>query len=79
MNQAISMVRLVLKDEILIKYLVYALNSPLVQKTLIKQKKLVAIPNLTLEIIRECELPIPPYLEQERISNKIDLIFHCIN
>ena len=45
----------------------YALNAPAIQDKLTAQKKITAIPNLTLEIISDCLVPIPPLNEQRRI------------
>lgn len=71
-NQAVSMVRLVDTSEIDLKYLIYVLNSPEIQKYLTQQKKTTAIPNLTLEIIENCICPLPPLEEQHRIVDKIE-------
>ena len=50
------------------------MNSPVIQKSLISQRKITAIPNLTLEMISECLIPIPPLKEQNRIIDKIQEI-----
>ena len=71
-NQAISIVRLVNINDISLNYLIYSLNAPLIQKYLTKQKKITAIPNLTLEIIENCIIPLPPLAEQKRIVAKIE-------
>jgi len=71
-NQAVSIIRLVNSKEINLRYLVYALNSPVIQEILTAQKKITAIPNLTLEIISDCLVPIPPLSEQERIVEAFD-------
>lgn len=71
-NQAVSIVRLVNAHEINLKYIVFALNAPSIAQSLIGQKKITAIPNLTLEIIANCLLPIPPIAEQERIVKEIE-------
>lgn len=71
-NQAISIVRLINTREMDLLYLIFALNSPLIQKKLTAQKKITAIPNLTLEIISDCFIPIPPFFEQCRIVAKIE-------
>lgn len=77
-NQAISIVRLVNKDYLSLSYLIYSLNCPIIQRKLTDQKKINAIPNLTLEIIRNCVLPLPPLKEQKLIVDRVDeLISIC--
>ena len=71
-NQAVSIVRLIDPYQIDLKYLVFAINSPDLQKKLIGQTKVTAIPNLTLEIIENCEIPLPPIGEQKRIVETIE-------
>ena len=51
----------------------YALNAPAIQDKLTAQKKITAIPNLTLEIISDCLVPIPPLIEQRRIVKQFAL------
>ena len=70
-NQAVSIVRLVNSFEYDLMYLIIALNAPKIQKLLTEQKKITAIPNLTLEIISDCFIPLPPLAEQKRIVAKI--------
>ncbi|MBQ6504861.1 MAG: restriction endonuclease subunit S [Flexilinea sp.] len=69
-NQAISIIRPVDTVDVDLLYVIYALNSPVIQKFLTTQKKITAIPNLTLEIISECLIPVPPLSEQHRIVKK---------
>ena len=47
-NQAVSFVRMINTDLINVKYISYAISSPIIQNILIDQKKITAIPNLTL-------------------------------
>ncbi len=77
-NQAVAIVRVLKISEFNLLYLIYAINSPLIQKRVTKQKKITAIPNLTLEIISNCCVPIPPIKEQHRIVAKIDKILSYI-
>ena len=71
-NQAVSIVRLTNSGQIDLNYLVFAINAPDLQKMLIGQTKVTAIPNLTLEIIENCEIPLPPLAEQKRIVAAIE-------
>lgn len=71
-NQAIAFIRPIPHSDIALKYIVYALNAPLIQERLLKQQKVTAIPNLTLENIAACCIPLPPSDEQKRIVAKIE-------
>ena len=71
-NQAIALVRLVSVSDVNLKYLVYALKSAGIQTYLTGQRKITAIPNLTLEIIDNCMIPLPPLVEQNRIVAKLE-------
>ena len=72
-NQAVAIIRLVDSHSVDLRYLVYALNAPAIQDKLTAQKKITAIPNLTLEIISNCLVPIPPLNEQRRIVKQFAL------
>ena len=74
-NQAIAFVRLH-KNLFENMYLKYAIESPLVNNELLSKTKVTSIPNLTLEIISNCKIPLPPTLsEQQRIVNRIESMF----
>ncbi|WP_268164696.1 restriction endonuclease subunit S, partial [Mycoplasmopsis arginini] len=77
-NQAISIVRLINKHLIKLRYLTYVLNAPSIQKCLVDQKKITAIPNLTLEIISNCIIPIAPTNQQNNIVSKLDYLFSLL-
>lgn len=71
-NQAISIIRLVNLKLLNLEYLVYAINSPLIHRDLIGEKRVTAIPNLTLGIISNCLIPLSPIEEQQRIVEKLE-------
>lgn len=71
-NQAVSFVRLLNREKILVYYLQKVLSSFPIQQFLLKQTKVTAIPNLTLEIISNCIIPLPPLAEQNRIVERIE-------
>ena len=73
-NQAIAFVRL-FADKIDVNYIRNTIESPLINSVLTKQTKVTSIPNLTLEIIKDCPIPLPPFLEQQRIVERIEELF----
>lgn len=73
-NQAISFVRLK-NHSISAKYIKYSMDNPATQKLLLAKTKATSIPNLTLEIISNCLIPLPPLAEQRRIVDRIESIF----
>ena len=77
-NQAVSLVRWYNTTLFSVQYIEKAINSPGMQKLLLNQSKITAIPNLTLEIIRECLIPIPPLNEQKRIVKKVEYLFDLL-
>lgn len=74
-NQAIAIVRLVNPQLICNRYVAYILNSSIIQKSLLRLEVAMAIPNLSLENISDCSIPIPPLQEQLAIVKMIDDIF----
>lgn len=78
-NQAIAIVRLVSNRLICNRYITYALNSSDIQKSLLHQEVAMAIPNLSLENISDCSIPIPPIKEQCAIVAIIDNMFVAID
>lgn len=77
-NQAVCFIRLIDKNDTLVKFILNSLSSFEIQKSLLKQTKVTAIPNLTLEIIGNCLIPIPPSNEQKSIVDKLEEIFDSI-
>ena len=77
-NQAVCFIRLINKNDLLINFILNALSSFEIQKSLLSQTKVTAIPNLTLEIISNCLIPIPPINEQKNIVDKLEKVFNII-
>ena len=73
-NQAIAFVRL-LSDLLNRNYIKQSIDNPIIQDYLLKQTKVTSIPNLTLEIIGNCPIALPPLSEQQRIVNRIESLF----
>ena len=78
-NQAVAIVRLVNNRLINVKYLVYALNSPIIKSDLLAKSVDMAIPNLSLENIADCNISLPPLVEQKRIVDEIEKIFAVLD
>ena len=78
-NQAVSFVRLISHSDFDVYYIRYCISSDMIQKKLVSKNKVTAIPNLTLEIIRDISIPLPPLSEQKRIVEKLDKILPLID
>lgn len=78
-NQAICFIRLINDNFINPKYILYFLQSNTINKELKRQAKVTAIPNLTLEMIKDTEISIPPVLEQKLIIKQIDFYLDKLN
>lgn len=77
-NQAISFVRLI-RGNLLPQYIKMSIDNPKTQDMLISQTKVTSIPNLTLEIIGNCAIPLAPLAEQQRIVDRIESLFAKLN
>lgn len=73
-NQALAFVRIA-SQKISRKYIKNAINSTIVQEVLLSKTKVTSIPNLTLEIISNCPIPLAPVSEQQRIVDRIESLF----
>lgn len=77
-NQAVSIVR-TYPEYLDLRYIVMAINAPSIQKSFLDLTRTTAIPNLTLEIISNILIPLPPIEEQARIVAKVDEIMAKID
>lgn len=73
-NQAVTFVR-ISSGKINRWYIKNAIDNPVIQTLLLSKTKVTSIPNLTLEIIGECPIPLPPLPEQQRIVDRIESLF----
>lgn len=73
-NQALAFVRLY-TEVAMPKYIMLLLNSPVFNNLLISKTKVTSIPNLTLDIVSNSFLPLPPLTEQQRIVERIESLF----
>lgn len=60
-------------------FLKYSIESPSINSNLLSKTRATSIPNLTLEMISDCLIPIPSLAEQQRIVSKIEEIFAILD
>lgn len=77
-NQAVSIVRVVNGYKIDLLYLIFVVNAPIIKKCLLSKSVEMAIPNLSLENISDCVIPLPPFQEQYNITKKINQLFDIL-
>ncbi len=53
------------------QYLVYVLRSPVIEKLIRSKMKGTGIPRVTLKILQDIPIPVPPFDEQLRIVGKV--------
>ncbi|WPD22168.1 MAG: restriction endonuclease subunit S [Candidatus Electrothrix scaldis] len=71
-----DLMRLRLKHEYVVKqYLIYLINSPVIQDQFKKITKGTTRPRVNLTIVRGLNFPLPPINEQHRIVSKIEELF----
>ena len=78
-NQAISFSRLINVNLCFVDFLRLIISSKIIQNRLLLKTKVTSIPNLTLEIISDCLIPLPPLNEQKRIADKINQLFSMLD
>jgi type I restriction enzyme S subunit len=74
-NQAISFIRLINTKLVNTMFIIYYLQSSVVKSQLLSKAKVTAIPNLTLELLSNTCINLPPILEQKRIVDTIENLF----
>lgn len=75
-NQAIAGISIV-EDKIFSEYLYYVLLS--LKDVLIGKGRGMAQLNINQKILKDTPIPIPPYLEQQRIAEKLDILLEEID
>jgi len=76
-NQALAIIRLK-KEKILPQYVLYALNSFYVKKIIKKEESKSAQANLSLTQINKLKIPVPSFLEQQRIASVLSCVDSAI-
>ena len=69
-NQALAIIRL--KSSVLYRFVFYVLKSMIMTSYIEKKCKTSGQPNLTLELIRDFQIPLPPLAIQSRIVEILD-------
>lgn len=77
-NQAISFARLKDTKQVNPYFIKFYIMSPAMQIYLLSKAKTTAVPNLTLEIIRDIQIPLPPLEIQKRIVARLERAFEKI-
>ncbi|GGD26326.1 restriction endonuclease subunit S [Flavobacterium orientale] len=78
-NQALSIIRLKVDENVLIEYIFLALTSGYALEQIEKFKGGVAQQNLSLEQMKSFQIPIPPLQEQKQIVAILDQAFEAID
>lgn len=78
-NQAVAFIRFACKEVIDVEYVAYILNAPTIQKEIGNKKVDMAIPNLSLDVIANSMIPVPPLPEQKRIVKRIRNAFEVLD
>lgn len=78
-NQAVSFIRFVDLEYVNPLYIMYMIDSDFIQQQLFSQKKETSIPNLTLEIITNLIVPMPPKEEQDLIVSRVEQLLELID
>ena len=78
-NQAVAFVRFACREMIDEEYVTYVLNAPTIQKELGNKKVDMAIPNLSLDVISNSMIPVPPLPEQKRIVKRVRESFEILD
>jgi len=78
-NQAVAFVRMRSDIGVSVDYLRYCVSAPGIQKLMLNQAKATGVPNLTLAIIRDLFIPLPPLAEQKAIVAKVEELFAILD
>jgi len=62
-----------------LRFILYALRSPLLRRQILSQTKGVAQKKVSLERFTKIAIPIPPFAEQERIADEVERRFSVLD